>query len=68
MKSKFELFSKNKMNSVYLTESMQTDWLQILYSYWGEVDTPYSGDFYFCNEWLFQYYNDLPLGEAIESY
>ena len=45
MKSKFELFSKNKMNSVYLTESMQTDWLQILYSYWGEVDTPYSGDF-----------------------
>ena len=30
MKSKFELFSKTKTNSLYLTESMQTYWIQML--------------------------------------
>ena len=41
MTSKFELFSNHKMNNIYLTESMQTDWLYILYRYWDEKDTPY---------------------------
>ena len=40
MTSKFELFSK-KMNNIYLTESMQTYWLQMLDEYWDEKDTPY---------------------------
>ena len=32
------------MNDIYLTESMQTDWLQMLDEYWDEKDTPYSDD------------------------
>ena len=44
---------------------MQTDWLHMLDEYWDEVDTHYSRDFQFWPEWLFQYYNELPLGEAI---
>ena len=46
---------------------MQTDWMHKLYKYWEEEDTTYSGDFDFWPEWLFQYYNEMPLGEAIES-
>ena len=34
MTSKFGLFSKNKMNNIYITESMQTDWLHMIYEYW----------------------------------
>ena len=39
MKSKFDYF-KEKMNNLYLTEIMQTDWLQMLYEYWDEKYTP----------------------------
>ena len=35
--------------------------------YWDERDTPYSDDFEFYTEWLFQYFNELPLGESIET-
>ena len=47
MTSKFELFSKNKINTIYITESMLTYWLQMLDKYWNKVDTPYSSGFYF---------------------
>ena len=30
MTSKIELFQKNKMNNLYITEIMQTDWIQML--------------------------------------
>ena len=30
MTSKFEAFKKNKMDGIYLTEIMKTDWLHIL--------------------------------------
>ena len=55
------------MDVLYITESMQIYWLQILYKYWDECDTPYLCDFYFWPEWLFQYYNELPLGGSVES-
>ena len=57
MTSKFELFSKNKMNNLYLTESMQTDWLHMLDEYWDKKDTPCSDDFYLWPDWLYQYSN-----------
>ena len=44
MTSKFEFFSKKKMNALYITEIMQTDWLHMLYGYWEERYTPYSFD------------------------
>ena len=40
MTSKFELFSNEKMNNIYPTESMQTDWLHILDEYWDEKIHP----------------------------
>ena len=46
-RSRFEPFSKNKINELYQTEIMQTEWLQTLYKYWYGVDTPYSGGFDF---------------------
>ena len=46
---------------------MRIDWLHMLDEYWYEIDTPHSDDFDFCSNWLFQYYNELLLGEAIES-
>ena len=46
---------------------MKIDWLQMVDEYWDERDTPYSDDFEFYTEWLFQYFNELPLGESIES-
>ena len=55
------------MNSIYLTEIVQTDWLHMLDEYWYKGYTPYSGNFYFWHGWFFQYYNELPLGETIES-
>ena len=64
---KFELVSVKQTNSVYLTEIIITDLLQILYGLWEEIDTPYSYDFYLWLEWLFRYYNELPLDEDIES-
>ena len=33
MTSKFELFLKNKMNNLYSTKSMQTEWIHMLYEY-----------------------------------
>ena len=55
------------MNNIYLTESIQTDWLHMFDKYWYERNTPYSDDFEFWHQWLFQYFNEMPLGEAIES-
>ena len=46
---------------------MRTDWLHMSYECWDEIDTPYVDDFEFYPEWLFQYFNELPLGEDIES-
>ena len=63
----FELFSKIKINALYITESMRTYWLYILDEYWEEKDTPYSEDFYFRPEWLFKYFGELKLCESVES-
>ena len=65
MTSNFEFFTKNKINNIYLTEIMRTDWLHMLDEYWDESDAPYSDDFDLCTYWLFQYYNELPLGKEI---
>ena len=46
---------------------MWTYWLKTLYDFWYEGCTPYLVGFYFWQEWLFQYYNELALCEAIES-
>ena len=54
------------MNALYLTKIMQTNWLPMLYGYQVETDTPQSYGFYFLSDWLSQYFNKLPLGEAIE--
>ena len=67
MTSKFESFSKSKNNNLYLTESMQTDWLHMLDDYLNEKDTPYSDGFDFWPDTLYQYFNVIPLGEATES-
>ena len=66
MTSKFELFYKNKMNNTYITEIMRIDWLKILDEYWDKKDTLHSDGFDFWPGRLFQYYNGLPLGDAIE--
>ena len=66
MTSKFGLFSKKKMDALYLTGIMQIEWLYKLYEYWDEEDTAYSDDFGFWPEWFFKYDNKLTLGEAIE--
>ena len=55
------------MDALYLTEIVRTYWMQTLDEYWNEGDTLYSGYFDFWPEWLFQYYNELNFGEAIES-
>ena len=39
----------------------------MLYEYWNEGDTLYSGYFDFWPEWLFQYYNELSLRKPIKS-
>ena len=39
----------------------------MLYEYWVERYTPYSDYFEFWTEWLFKYFNEMPLVEAIES-
>ena len=39
----------------------------MLDDYWDEKDTTYSYYYAFWPDWLYQYFNDLPLGEAIES-
>ena len=42
---------------------MQTNCLQMLDAYWNGVDKPKAGGFDLWPEWLFQYYNELTLGE-----
>ena len=39
----------------------------MLDEYWYEKDTPYPYGFYFWPAFFFQYCNELPLGESIES-
>ena len=53
MTSNFEAFSKNKMVVPYITESMWTDWLQMLDEYREKVDTSYSSDFDLFPDWFF---------------
>ena len=55
------------MNNLYLTEIMQTDWLQMLDECWDEKDTPYPDDYDFWPDWLYQHFNRLQLREVIES-
>ena len=59
-------FYKRKNKEIFLTEITWREWLQILDEFWNELYTPYSGDFDFWTQWLFQYYYELPLGGAIE--
>ena len=40
MRSKFEVFTKKKMYTLYLTESMITEWLQMIYELWDKEDKP----------------------------
>ena len=53
MRSKFKVFSKNKMDELYLTKSMITEWIQTLDELWDELDKPQSGDFDFWPQWVF---------------
>ena len=46
---------------------MKTDWLHMLDEQWEEINTPYSDEFGFWPEWMFLYFNKMPLGESIES-
>ena len=46
---------------------MRTDLLHMLYEYWNGKYTPCSDDYDFWPDWLYTYFNELPLGEAIES-
>ena len=39
----------------------------MLDEYWDGKDTPYSDDFGFWTDWLYQYFDELPLGESNES-
>ena len=66
MTPKFELFSDNKINSLYLTEIMLIYGKHTFDEYCEERDTPYSDDFGLWHEWLFTYFNEMLLGEAIE--
>ena len=67
MTSKFELFSKNKIKNIYLTEIMQSYWMQMLDDYWDEKYTPHSDDYDLWPDYLYKHFNGIPLGEAIES-
>ena len=55
------------MDHIYLTESMQKYWLQILDEYWDEKDIPYSDYYDFWTYWFYQYFNEISLGESIKS-
>ena len=39
----------------------------MLDEYWDEKDTPYINDSYFWPDRLYEYFNEIPLGESIES-
>ena len=56
------------MDSLCLTESMQTYWLHKLDEYWYVEDKPYLYDFGVWPEWLFKYYNEINLSESIQSF
>ena len=45
------------MNNIYLTETMQTYWIQMLDEYWYKTNKPYSDDYDLCPNWLYQYFN-----------
>ena len=55
------------MDALYLTKSIQIEWMQTIDKYWYKGDTHYSVRFDLWPEWLFKYYDELPLGESIES-
>ena len=55
------------MDTIYTTERIQTEQLKIIDGYWYEGDTPWLGDFDLWPQGLFQYYDEMPLGEDIES-
>ena len=65
--SNFEACKKNKLDALYLTETTRTEWLQTLDEYLDEGDQTYSVSLYLWPQWLFQYYNELSIFEAIES-
>ena len=46
MRSKFEVFSNNKIDTLYLNEIIQTEWIQMMDELWDEGEKPYSNDFY----------------------
>ena len=54
------------MNNIHLTERIRTYWIYMLFEHWDAKDTPYSDDFDFCPDFPYQYFNELPLDEAIE--
>ena len=47
---------------------MKTHWLQMLNGYWDEKYTPYSYNYDFQLDWLYQYFDELMLGEDLESF
>ena len=67
MTYKFEFFSKNKMNNLYITKIMRACWMHMLDYYWDEKDIPYSDDHGFWADWVYNYSNELLLGEDIKS-
>ena len=54
------------MNDIKLTKTIQTYWLHLLDEHRRERDTSYSDYFELFTEWLFQYFNELPLFKFIE--
>ena len=55
--SKFEVFTNNKLDTLYPTESTRIEWLQTLYEYWDKGDTLFSSASSFWAQFLFQYNN-----------
>ena len=68
MTSKIEFFSKKKVNDLYLTKSILTDWLQMLDDNWDEKDTSYLDDPDLWLDWFYKYFNEILLHEDIKSY
>ena len=52
MMSKFEASTYHKIDTLYLTEIIITEWIQVLDAYLYEVDTPYSSMSGFLLRWL----------------
>ena len=67
MISKFEAYADHKLDILYLIKIIVTEFILLLHPYWYGGDTPYSIQFDLWPNWLIQY-NDLPpIGEAIEN-